>query len=205
MSGQISIGRSEALRLRPDSGGVDAELARMLARDEEKYHYHLVLLSCTFRTGSAPVVSARLSVALHRDHGDGVTDAVVWSMDPLRASTPVTDRLKLGIDLNGKFVVERTRIQADVGQAQRSSRYPSARPTAASAGERVWLRWTQSRPRDVRAARMALPASGGPPIDPDGRQVGRDSLRRYVRVVRRALSIPAGSYCPMTTTGSDRI
>jgi hypothetical protein len=34
--------------------------------------------------------------------------------------------------------------------------------------------------------------------------VDRDSLRRYVRVVRRALSIPAGSYCPMTTTGSDR-
>jgi len=34
--------------------------------------------------------------------------------------------------------------------------------------------------------------------------VGRDSLRRHVRVVRRALSIPAGSYCPMTTTGSDR-
>lgn len=111
VSGQISIGRSEVMRLRPDSAGVDEELARMLARDDEKYHYHLVLLSCTFRTGSAPVVSARLSVALRRDHGDGVADAVVWSMDPLRASTPVIHRRTLHIGSNAKLVPEIVRLE----------------------------------------------------------------------------------------------
>jgi hypothetical protein len=59
----------------------------------------------------------------------------------------------------------------------------------------------ERRPRSSHV----LPASDGSPIDPDGATVGRDSLRRYVRVVRRgALSIPAGSYCQMTTTGSDQ-
>ena len=106
MYGQISIGRSEAVRLGPHCAGLDAELAQALARDADEHHYYLVLLSCTFRSGSAPVVSARLSVALRQAHVNGVADPVVLSMGPLRASTPVTHRRTLRIDPNVKIVPE---------------------------------------------------------------------------------------------------
>lgn len=92
VSGQISIGRSEAMRLRPDSAGLDGELVQAVARDAEDQHYYLIWLSCTFRASSAPVMTARLSVALRQEPAWGVPEPVVWSMDPLRASTPVTHR-----------------------------------------------------------------------------------------------------------------
>jgi hypothetical protein len=51
--GQISIGRSEAVRLTPDTVVLDAELARVLARDADEHDYYLVLLNCTFcRSGT---------------------------------------------------------------------------------------------------------------------------------------------------------
>ena len=111
VSGQISIGRSEAVRLGPASPGLDAELARKLAQDDEQHHYYLVLLSCTFRAGSAPVVGARLSVALRQADVTGVREPVVWSMDPLRASTSVTYRRTLRIGPNVKILPIDTTIE----------------------------------------------------------------------------------------------
>lgn len=108
VAGQVSIGRSDALLLRPGGVGIDDDLGRMLARDKGRYLYHVAMLGCTFRRGSAPVVDARLSVALLGADGERVPDAVVWSMDPLRASTPITGKLALNIGVNGKFGVSKT-------------------------------------------------------------------------------------------------
>lgn len=103
VSGQISIGRSEAMRLRPDSPGLDAELAQVLVRDTEEHHYYLVSLTCTFRADPVPVEKARLSVVLCQAPVPGVPEPVVWSMDPLRASTPVTHSRTLHIGPNAKL------------------------------------------------------------------------------------------------------
>jgi hypothetical protein len=108
VAGQVSIGRSDASLLRPGGVGIDDDLGRMLARDKGRYLYHVAMLSCTFRTNSERVVAARLSVALLGEDGARVPDAVVWSMDPLRASTPITAKLELNIGVNGKFGVKRT-------------------------------------------------------------------------------------------------
>lgn len=108
-AGRISIGHSDAHLLEPGGTGVDDGLARMLARDGHRYRYHLVQLRCTFRDGAGPVVGARLSVALRSADSAEVSDAVVWSMDPLRASTPITDTVEATIGLDGRFAVKRTR------------------------------------------------------------------------------------------------
>jgi hypothetical protein len=104
VSGQISLGRSEAIRLRPETAGLDPELVRALERDADAHHYYLLMLRCTFRAGSAPVVSARLSVALRQAAVRGVADPVVWSMDPLRAATPINHRRVLRLSPNIKIL-----------------------------------------------------------------------------------------------------
>lgn len=104
VSGQVSIGRSEAMQLRPDRPGLDTDLAQMLARDAKEHHYYLVSLTCTFRADPMPVEKARLSVALRQAPVPGVPEPLVWSMDPLRASTPVTHSRTLQIGPNAKFV-----------------------------------------------------------------------------------------------------
>jgi hypothetical protein len=106
--GQVTIGRSDASLLRPGGVGIDDDLGPMLARDKGRYLYHLTMLGCTFRKETAPVISARLSVALLGEDGRRVSDAVVWSMAPLRASTPITEKLELTIGVNGKFGVKKT-------------------------------------------------------------------------------------------------
>lgn len=102
--GQVSIGRSEAVLLSPDSPQPRVEPVRALARNDDKCRYYLVLLSCTFRTGPAPVVRARLSVALSQEASDGAAEPVVWSMDPLRASAPTAARRTVRIGVNLKFL-----------------------------------------------------------------------------------------------------
>lgn len=79
VSGQISLGRSEAVRLRPETAGLDPELVRALERDADAHHYYLIMLRCTFGAGTAPVVGARLSVALRQPAVRGADDPVVWS------------------------------------------------------------------------------------------------------------------------------
>jgi hypothetical protein len=104
VSGQVSIGRSEAVLLRPGSPWLEAEPAKTLIRDEDKYLYHLVMITCTFRTGPEPVIRARLSVALSPEPNDGSGEPVVWAMDPLRTSAPATARRTVRIGVNLKFV-----------------------------------------------------------------------------------------------------
>ncbi|WP_345608277.1 hypothetical protein [Pseudonocardia adelaidensis] len=106
VSGQISLGRSEAIRLGPETAGLDQDLARALERDADHHRYYMIMFRCTFRTGSAPVVSARLSVALRQASVRGVADPVVWSMDPLRAATPVNHRRMLRLSPNIKILPE---------------------------------------------------------------------------------------------------
>src|SRR5204862_5498239 len=77
VSGQVSIGRSEPERLRPDSEGLDAALARAVAEDDDRHHYYRVWLTCTFHKHQDPVVEARLSVELRQAGYPGVRDPVV--------------------------------------------------------------------------------------------------------------------------------
>ncbi|HEV7974283.1 hypothetical protein [Amycolatopsis sp.] len=93
VAGQVSIGRAQAIRLYPDADG---------AGDED--HYYLVSLSCTFRQGDAPVVSAVFSIELVQAEIIGVTSPVVWSMDPLRRATAVKHRRVVSVGPNLKIV-----------------------------------------------------------------------------------------------------
>lgn len=105
VSGQISIGRSDAMRLRPDSAGLAAELRQAVVRDADEFHYYRICLNCTIRAGSSSVVEARLSVALRQAAVRDVPDPVVWSMDPLRASTPLTNRRVIRVNPEAKIAL----------------------------------------------------------------------------------------------------
>ena len=132
VSGQVSIGRSEAVRLKPDSAGLDADLAQALMRGIDEYHYYLVLLSCTFRADSAPVVSARLSVALRQASVRDTAEPVVWSMDPLRASTAINHRRTLRINPSVKIVPEAVGID---GSVERGSEFTTNEHHIVAEGE----------------------------------------------------------------------
>lgn len=104
VSGQVSLGRAEAVRLRRDTPGVSEELAVLIDAEAEDHHYYLVHLSCTFRAGDAPIVGAVLSVELLQARIAGVPDPLVWSMEPLRLATPMRRRRAVTLGPAGKFV-----------------------------------------------------------------------------------------------------
>jgi hypothetical protein len=95
--GKVTIGRSEALLLRPGQPGIDPYLATRLECDSGYSDYYLVQLSCTFWPFGTPIIRAAFEVALRQESDRGVPQPVVWSMDPLRLTTPVTRRRTVSI------------------------------------------------------------------------------------------------------------
>lgn len=79
---RVTIGRSTA---RPVTE-IDPELFPDIGQDDT---FHAISLSCSFRPGDEPLVSAVFSVALDRTDGEAAPAPEVWSMDPLKLTTPM--------------------------------------------------------------------------------------------------------------------
>ncbi|MDQ3764041.1 MAG: hypothetical protein M3460_21310 [Actinomycetota bacterium] len=86
---RVTIGRSEAQPLLQNHPDVDADLAALFSGPTSRHGFYVIHLSCSFRPGNDPLVSAVFSVAL--DRTDGATEPApeVWSMDPLKLTTPI--------------------------------------------------------------------------------------------------------------------
>lgn len=125
---RASIGHSEAVLLRPDTPGVEPDLAHRLAQ-EAATAYLLLRLVCSFRPDGAPITKATLAVRLSSAGGE----AVVWSMSPERLATPVkhSRTVSLGptVNLLGSSL--------EAVQVGRTREYEASEPylTAAGAGE----------------------------------------------------------------------
>jgi len=81
----IVVGQPRSVRLTPEGAADDSDLARFIEAEAQSWHYHLVVLSCTFApTESRHIASAWIQIRLAGDNASEPAEPVAASMEPTR-------------------------------------------------------------------------------------------------------------------------
>jgi hypothetical protein len=119
---QVTIGRTEVVKLTSTSAGVTTELAGTLDNESKNKSYYALNLTCSFRPSAHEIIEGDMVVVLRRAKRKNKPPLpVAWSLDPLMRSTPVQYTRTRSLNVDVKFIPQAPSIGTTVSKSETST------------------------------------------------------------------------------------